>query len=89
MAVLAVPEGDEQRLIAWPGFAVALAPMVEIFMRELQSAELSFLELDPWQLPAAYTCRFAAGMPLGDAETGVQCVFDHQRRRFVVATGEG
>ena len=85
MAVIAVTKGDEQRLIAWPGFAAALAPMVEILMRELRTAELSLLELDPWQLPAAYTCRFAAGMLLGDAETGVLCVFDHQRRRLSAA----
>ena len=82
IAVLAIFDQGEQRLISWPGLAAALTPMVASFLRELRSAELSFLELDPWQLPAAHTCRFAAGVPLGDEGAGVLCVFDHQRRRL-------
>ena len=81
IAVLAVEEQGGRRLIAWPGLAAAPTPMVEIFLRRLRSAELAFLELDPWQLSAARTCRFAAGAPLGGG-SGVLCVFDHQRRRL-------
>jgi diguanylate cyclase (GGDEF)-like protein/PAS domain S-box-containing protein len=82
IAVLAMFDEGELQLISWPGLATALTPMVASFLRELSSAELSFLELDPWQLPAAHTCRFAAGVPLGDEGAGVLCVFDHQRRRL-------
>ena len=79
IAVMAVEERGGQRLITWPGLATALSPMVEIFLRRLRSPEHGLLELDPWQLPAAHSCRFAAGVPL-DGGSGVLCVFDHQRR---------
>ena len=53
IAVLAMFDEGELQLISWPGLATALTPMVASFLRELSSAELSFLELDPWQLPSS------------------------------------